>query len=69
MFRSQLRKLAAAVALTVGSVGAANALVIESGDFKMTVDFYDSATSGYLADCSGVAACDAAAPSRRSRRE
>ncbi len=64
MFKTKLRKLAAALALTSCALGNANAMVIESGDFKMTVDFYDSATSGYLSDCSGVAACDAAASSK-----
>ena len=61
MFKSKFTKLAAAVAISAGVIGSANALTIVGGGFKMTVDFYDSASTGYAAGCSGVAACDLAA--------
>lgn len=54
---------AAAAALTLAT--SASALTIVSGDFKMILDNYDSATTGYGAVpglvCGSVAACDAAA--------
>ena len=65
MFKSKFSKLAAALALSLGSIGAAQAFVIQAGDFKMTVDAYDSATTGYpAAGCATVAGCDAAAISK-----
>lgn len=65
MFKSKFTKLAAALAMSLGTVGAAQAFVIQAGDFKLTVDAYDSATSGYgAAGCASVAACDAAASSK-----
>lgn len=65
MFKSKVSKIVGAMALALGTVGAAQAaMVIQAGDFKMTVDAYDSATSGYTSDCVGVAACDLAASSK-----
>lgn len=65
MLKSKLTQLAAAVAISVGAIGSANAFVIEGGGFKMTVDLYDSATTGYgLAGCASVAACDLSAANK-----
>lgn len=62
MFKSKISKVAAAVALSLGVLSAAQAaFVVQAGDFKMTIDAYDSATTAYTATCSGVANCDAAA--------
>lgn len=64
MFKSKLTKIAAALALSAGAIGSANAFVIIGGGFKMTVDLYDSATTGYSAGCNSVANCDLAASSK-----
>jgi hypothetical protein len=57
----KLKQTLAAATVALGSIGAANAaIVIQSGDFKMTIDLYDSATTGYTSNCGSVAACDAA---------
>lgn len=62
MFKSKISKVAAAVALSLGAIGAAQAgFVIQAGDFKMTIDAYDSATIAYTSNCSGVINCNAAA--------
>lgn len=61
MFKSKISKVAAAVALSLGAIAAAQAaVVIQAGDFKMTIDAYDSATTQYGRTCSGVADCDLA---------
>ncbi len=65
MIRSKIALAAAALALTLGASGAANAFTITAGDYKFTIDNYDSGTTGY-GNTSGVkclttAACDAAA--------
>jgi hypothetical protein len=64
MFKSKLTKIAAALALSIGAVSSANAFVILSGGFKMTVDLFDSATTGYATNCATVATCDAGAASK-----
>jgi len=69
MLKSKLASIAAAAALSFGVVGAVQAgpLGLIAGDFKFTIDNYDSGTTGYGAGspvCSNAAACDAAAPSK-----
>lgn len=60
MIKSKAGQALAAVALAVGAASSANAaLVLQSGDFKMTIDLYDSATTFYSANCNSVAGCDA----------
>lgn len=59
--------LAAAVgALSMLGAVNASAFTIVAGDFKMIIDNYDSATTGYGTDpglkCTTIATCDAAAP-------
>ena len=62
---SKIRSLVAAVALTFGAVGAANALAISSGNYKFTIDNYDSGTTGYGdslgSKCTSASTCDVAA--------
>jgi len=64
---STIRSAVAAVVLTLGAAGAANAFVITAGEFKLTIDNYDSATTGYGdtagVKCTTVATCDSAAAS------
>ncbi len=64
MLKSKLATAAAALALSFGAIGSAQAVVIVAGDFKFTIDNYDSGTTGYGAGapvCNSVASCDAAA--------
>ncbi len=65
MIKSKISAAIAGLALTLGMAGAANALTIVSGDFKMILDNYDSGTTGYGTSdglkCTTVAQCDAAA--------
>lgn len=65
MSKSKLSASLTAVALSLGMAGAANAFTILAGDYKMTLDAYDSATTQYGnttgIKCLTVAACDAAA--------
>lgn len=64
MLKSKLATAAAALALSFGAIGSAQAMGIVAGDFKFTIDNYDSGTTGYpagLACFKDVAACDAAA--------
>lgn len=65
MFKSKVSQIVAAVALTFGAVGAANALIITAGDYKFTIDNYDLGNVGYPTGAGTVcvndpAACDAA---------
>ncbi|MEJ5895751.1 PEP-CTERM sorting domain-containing protein [Aquabacterium sp. G14] len=60
MIKSTIKQTLTAMALAAASVGSANAFVIVGGDFKMTVDLYDSATASYTSTCNSVASCDAA---------
>lgn len=64
MLKSKLATAAAALALSFGAIGSAQAVVIVAGDFKFTIDNYDSGTTGYAAGapvCNTVLGCDAAA--------
>ncbi|MES2831363.1 MAG: PEP-CTERM sorting domain-containing protein [Pseudomonadota bacterium] len=62
---STIRSAVAAVVLTLGAAGAANAFVITAGSYKFTIDNYDSGTTGYGntegLKCTTAAACDSAA--------
>ena len=49
MLKSKLATAAAALALSFGAIGSAQAVVIVAGDFKFTIDNYDSGTTGYAA--------------------
>ena len=64
MLKSKLATAAAALALSFGAIGSAQAMGITAGDFKFTIDNYDSGTTGYgnaaVACLNSVAACDAA---------
>ena len=68
MLKSKLAFVAAVAALSFGAIGSAQALTITAGDFKFTIDNYDSGTTGYgtgaVACMNSVAACDAAAPNK-----
>lgn len=65
MKKSKVSAAVAAVAMSLGMAGAANALTIQAGDFKMILDNYDSATTQYGTTtgvkCNTVATCDTAA--------
>lgn len=62
MFKSTFSKVAAAAALMLGAVGAANALTVATDQYKITFDNYDSGTTGYGSTagvkCLTTAACD-----------
>ncbi|MES2830610.1 MAG: PEP-CTERM sorting domain-containing protein [Pseudomonadota bacterium] len=62
---STIRSAVAAVVLTLGAAGAANAFVITAGEYKFTIDNFDSGTTGYGNSeglkCTTAAACDSAA--------
>lgn len=65
MLKSKLASIAAAAALSFGVIGAVQAgpLGLIAGDFKFTIDNYDSGTTGYgpgAPVCNTVASCDAA---------
>jgi hypothetical protein len=63
MFKSKVSQAIAAVALSLGAAGAANAIVITAGDYKITLDNYDVGNVGYTGTgvlCqNNTAACDA----------
>ena len=61
MKMSRISSAVAALALTLGAAGAANALTITSGDYTFTIKAYDSGTTGYTTSCTTVASCDLAA--------
>ena len=69
MFNSKFSTLAAGVAVAFGAIGAANALTLTAGNYKITLDNYDSGTlyktpalgSGNNVICTTVASCDTAA--------
>jgi len=65
MKSSIIRTAVAAIALTLGAAGSANAFVITAGQYKFTIDNYDSGTTGYGdtegLKCTTAAACDSAA--------
>lgn len=67
MLKTKLASIAAAAALSFGAIGSAQAMGIIAGDFKFTIDNYDSGTTGYGTGapvCNTVAGCDAAATSK-----
>lgn len=47
MFKSKICRAIAAVALSLGAAGAANAFIITAGDYKFTIDNYDAGNVGY----------------------
>lgn len=47
MSKSKVCAVAAAIMLSLGAVGSANAIVLVAGDLKFTIDNYDSGTTGY----------------------
>lgn len=61
MIKSKVNAAIAALALFLGAAGA-SAITIQSGDFKMTFDNYDSATTNYGVGagvkCTTVLGCD-----------
>jgi hypothetical protein len=64
MFKSKLCQAIAAVALSLGAAGAANAFVITAGNYKFTIDNYDVGNVGYpttagTACLNSTADCDA----------
>lgn len=63
MIKSKVNTAMAAVALSLGMAGAANALTIQAGDYILLLQNYDSATTNYGNTagvvCSNVLACDA----------
>ena len=65
MIKSKVCSAIAGLVMSLGIAGAANALTIESGDFKMILDNYDSATTQYGTSvgivCNTIAGCDATA--------
>ncbi len=62
MITRKIYSAVAGLALALGVMGSANALVITAGDIKFTIDNYDAGTTGYGNSpglkCSSVAACD-----------
>ena len=61
MLKSKLATAAAALALSFGAIGSAQAVAIFSGPYKISLDNWDSGTTGYTGACSSVADCDTAA--------
>ncbi|HQQ71421.1 MAG TPA: PEP-CTERM sorting domain-containing protein [Alicycliphilus sp.] len=64
MFKRTFLATAVGTALLLGAAVSANALTITSGNYKITLDNYDSGTTGYNTTtpgviCSSVAACNA----------
>jgi len=60
MIKSTIKQALTAVTLAAGAISSASAaFVLQSGDFLMTVNLYDSATTFYSANCNTVAGCDA----------
>lgn len=64
MFKSKVSRAIAAVALSLGAAGAANAFVITAGDYKFTIDNFDVGNVGYPTTsgltCQTAAECDTA---------
>lgn len=66
MIKSKISAVVVAVGLALAAAGSANAFIISAGDFKISVDNYDSGTTGY-GNAAGVkclnstAGCDAVA--------
>ncbi|MHB8949129.1 MAG: PEP-CTERM sorting domain-containing protein [Rhodoferax sp.] len=70
MIKSKVNAAIAALVLSMGAAGA-HAITIQSGDFKMLLDNYDSATTNYGVGpgvkCTTVATCDlAVAPANKA---
>lgn len=65
MIKSKLGAVMAAALFTLGTAGSVHALTLTAGDFKLTIDNYDSATTSYGSTpgpkCTDIATCDAAA--------
>lgn len=61
MKMSTIRSAVAAVALTLGAAGAANALTITAGSYTIFIENFDTGTTGYTSNCSSAAACDSQA--------
>jgi hypothetical protein len=65
MIKSKVSAAIAALGLSLGMVGAADALTIQSGDYLLILQNLDSGTTGYGntpgVKCTTVAGCDAAA--------
>ena len=64
MLKSKLASVAAAVALSFGAIGSAQAVAVFAGPYKISLDNWDSGTTGYTRACSGVADCDLAAANK-----
>lgn len=67
MFKSKVSQAIAAVTISLGAAGAANAFVITAGDYKFTIDNFDVGNVGYstapgVVCQNSTAACDAASP-------
>lgn len=64
MFKSKVSQAIAAVALSLGAAGAANAFVITAGDYKFTIDNFDVGNVGYPTTngvvCTTTTECDTA---------
>jgi PEP-CTERM motif len=71
MAKTKFPLLVTSLALALGASGAANALTLTAGNYKITLDNYDSGTlykpqalgSGNTVICNSVATCDTAATS------
>lgn len=71
MLNNKIAAAAAALTLSLGAMGSAQAMGLVAGDFKFTIDNYDSGTTGYaiptapatnnVVCLNNTAACDAAA--------
>lgn len=61
MLKSKLATAAAALALSFGAIGSAQAVAIFAGPYKISLDNWDSGTTGYTRNCTGYLDCDAAA--------
>lgn len=69
MVKSKFPLIATSLALALGTIGAANALTLTAGNYKITLDNYDSGTlyapqalgSGQTVICTTVASCNTAA--------
>ena len=66
MIKSKISMAVAAVAMSIGVAGPANAFSINAGDFKMSIDNYDAGTTGYgqtsayTIQCNTTTSCDIA---------
>lgn len=69
MIKSKISMAVAAVAMSIGVAGPANAFSISAGNFKMSIDNYDAGTTGYgstvlpTLQCNTTASCDIAGTS------